>query len=211
VFWQSISQSSNPADFDEYLRQYPKGRFAGLAHNRLVALRPPPPTQPPTLQQQDVAPPPQSQQPPSDQRETARLLQTELRRVGCYTGPVDGKWGQPVSDGLRRFNQRSGTSLDVQTASLDAVAAVRDRTGRVCPLSCPRGQYADGDRCVVIACQPGFVRSSNGQCVVRQERPAPVAARPAQAPSMQTMAPPSPSPPSQGKRCITAAGQVYCE
>ena len=33
VFWQSIAQSSNAADFDEYLRQYPEGRFAGLAHN----------------------------------------------------------------------------------------------------------------------------------------------------------------------------------
>jgi uncharacterized caspase-like protein len=83
VFWQSISQSSNAADFDEYLRQYPKGRFAGLAHNRLALLRPPIPTEPPTPEQQhDVAPPPQSQQPSSDQRETARLLQTELQRVG---------------------------------------------------------------------------------------------------------------------------------
>jgi hypothetical protein len=72
VFWQSISQSSNAADFDEYLRQYPKGRFAGLAHNRLALLRPPIPTEPPTPEQQhDVAPPPQSQQPSSDQRETA--------------------------------------------------------------------------------------------------------------------------------------------
>jgi uncharacterized caspase-like protein len=56
VFWQSVAQSSNPADFDEYLRQYPQGRFAGLAHNRLAALRPMPPTQAPTLQQHEAAP-----------------------------------------------------------------------------------------------------------------------------------------------------------
>jgi hypothetical protein len=38
LFWQSIAQSSNRADFEEYLRQYPQGRFAGLARNRLQAL-----------------------------------------------------------------------------------------------------------------------------------------------------------------------------
>jgi C-terminal peptidase prc len=34
VFWQTIANSGNPADFEEYLRQYPNGRFAGLAHTR---------------------------------------------------------------------------------------------------------------------------------------------------------------------------------
>ena len=43
LFWQTIAQSSNPADFKEYLRQYPNGRFAGLARNRVAAVAPPPP------------------------------------------------------------------------------------------------------------------------------------------------------------------------
>ena len=43
VFWQTMSQSSNPADFEEYLRQYPQGRFAALARNRLAMM---PPTSP---------------------------------------------------------------------------------------------------------------------------------------------------------------------
>lgn len=42
VFWQSITASSNVADFEEYLRQYPQGQFAGLARNRLALLRSPP-------------------------------------------------------------------------------------------------------------------------------------------------------------------------
>src|SRR5271166_4991794 len=52
IFWQAIAQSSNAADFDEYLRKFPQGQFAGLARNRLAALRLPtaiwgnPPTQP---------------------------------------------------------------------------------------------------------------------------------------------------------------------
>ena len=38
MFWESIRQSTNPADFRAYLEQYPKGRFAALARNRLAAL-----------------------------------------------------------------------------------------------------------------------------------------------------------------------------
>jgi Caspase domain len=43
VFWQSISQSNNPADFEEYLRKFPQGQFSGLARNRLAALHAPAP------------------------------------------------------------------------------------------------------------------------------------------------------------------------
>jgi hypothetical protein len=39
VFWQTIAQSRDAADFEEYLRRYPQGQFAGLARNRLAVLR----------------------------------------------------------------------------------------------------------------------------------------------------------------------------
>ena len=39
VFWQSIKDSRNPADFEAYLAQYPKGEFRGLAQNRLSELK----------------------------------------------------------------------------------------------------------------------------------------------------------------------------
>src|SRR5207344_1097681 len=35
AYWDSIKTSTNPADFKAYLEQFPKGRFAGLARNRL--------------------------------------------------------------------------------------------------------------------------------------------------------------------------------
>jgi len=88
VFWQSIAQSNNAADFDEYLRQYPQGRFAGLAHNRLATLRPPPPTQEANPQQHGAAP-------VIDAQEVARALKTELQRVGCYAGAIDGSGAAP--------------------------------------------------------------------------------------------------------------------
>jgi hypothetical protein len=37
-FWDSVKASVNPADFRAYLEQYPHGRFAALAKNRISAL-----------------------------------------------------------------------------------------------------------------------------------------------------------------------------
>jgi len=42
VFWDSVRGSSDPADFRAYLEQYPNGKFAALARNRLAALAPKP-------------------------------------------------------------------------------------------------------------------------------------------------------------------------
>src|SRR5262249_10920567 len=38
AFWNSIVNSTNPADFQAYLKNYPKGAFVDLANNRLAAL-----------------------------------------------------------------------------------------------------------------------------------------------------------------------------
>jgi hypothetical protein len=35
LFWDTIKNSTNPADFSAYLNQYPNGRFAALAKNRV--------------------------------------------------------------------------------------------------------------------------------------------------------------------------------
>lgn len=39
TFWSSISGSRNPKDYEEYLRQFPSGLYAGLARTRLDELR----------------------------------------------------------------------------------------------------------------------------------------------------------------------------
>ena len=38
AFWDAIKTSSQPADLEEFLKQFPQGRFAGLVKNRLAAI-----------------------------------------------------------------------------------------------------------------------------------------------------------------------------
>ena len=52
TFWKAIEKSSHPDDFQEYLKNYPTGRFAGLARLKMMQLRrtlkdsPPPKSRP---------------------------------------------------------------------------------------------------------------------------------------------------------------------
>jgi hypothetical protein len=50
VFWESIRNSTDPADFRAYLEQYPGGKFAALARNRLGAIEPKPEPAAPSTQ-----------------------------------------------------------------------------------------------------------------------------------------------------------------
>ena len=68
-----------------------------------------------------------------------RLLQSELRRVGCNTGAVDGNWNAAAQKSLDLFNKHSGLKLDVRVASADALDAVKGKSSRICPLSCDHG------------------------------------------------------------------------
>ncbi|WP_315719318.1 MULTISPECIES: caspase family protein [unclassified Bradyrhizobium] len=104
-----------------------------------------------------------------------RLLFGELRRVGCSTansdGASNGTWDGNARRALERFNKQAGTRFDVKMASLDALDAVKARTSRVCPLLCDKGQRAEGESCVAIACPAGQARDEDGDCVRRKDEP----------------------------------------
>lgn len=103
-----------------------------------------------------------------------RLLQSELRRVGCNTGLVDGIWNTASQKSLDLFNKNAGTKLDVKVASLDALDVVRSKPARICPLICDHGYRADGDRCTKITCRAGFEVGDDNTCarVEPRRRPA---------------------------------------
>jgi hypothetical protein len=73
-----------------------------------------------------------SDSPPT--QDIPRLLQSELRRVGCKTGETDSEWNASARRALSSFNDNAKTKFDVKFASLDALDAVRAKEGRVCPI-----------------------------------------------------------------------------
>jgi len=157
-----------------------------------------------------VAPAPQAA-PAMDPADLARLLQAHLKRVGCDPGNSDGKWDDASRKALELFNKSAQTRFDIKLASLDALDGVRSKTDRVCPLECPKGQKADGDRCVQIGCSAGYVLNSSGACEKRQDAaPKPKTAT-HEAPAAPRAAPAPAAPRGGGGKCFSFNGKTYCE
>lgn len=114
-----------------------------------------------------------TQTPPSlSPQETAKLVQSELRRVGCLTGASDGDWNAAAQRSLTLFNKHAGTTFDTKLVNLDALDAIKGKQGRVCPLVCDRGFKADGDACMKITCRAGYrVNEDNGCERVQDKKP----------------------------------------
>lgn len=109
-------------------------------------------------------------------QEVARLIQVELKRVGCATGSADGEWNATAQRALDSFNKRAGTKFDVKLASPEILEAIKTKSSRVCPLVCETGYRADGDRCSKIACRTGYRVNYDNECEKLPEKK-PVATR----------------------------------
>lgn len=119
---------------------------------------------------------PTSSRPSLSPQETTKLVQSELRRVGCLAAAADGDWNAPSQRSLTLFNKYAGTKFDAKQASFDALDAIKAKPGRVCPLVCDHGFKADGDACVKIACRAGFRVNDDNECEKVQDKK-PVATR----------------------------------
>jgi hypothetical protein len=151
AFWNSVKDSKSPAVIEAYVARYPNGTFAGLANVLIAQLRETSsPAQPPGK----VASLPQRVEPlspalPKAERiELARTLQTELRRVGCDPGSVDGQWGPKAQAALQQFARLAKVEVPGGEPSAAALEAVLRHKSRVCPLTCSANETETGGRCV---------------------------------------------------------------
>ena len=128
TFWQSIVESEDPRDFEEYLRRFPEGVFAGLARRRLDGLREPGseetvPTEDsattarakPKAGTDTEATPDRSEPDFRPTRQQVREAQARLNILGHDAGPVDGVYGP-----------RTARAISAYEASADVA-----RTGRL--------------------------------------------------------------------------------
>ncbi|MEZ5923705.1 MAG: caspase family protein [Hyphomicrobiaceae bacterium] len=76
----------------------------------------------------------------------AQQLQTELARVGCYQGKVDGDWGRRSASALDSFNAATGLELDVSQPTGEALEKVLASQEAICEArTCSEGLELDGD------------------------------------------------------------------
>ncbi|HEU0219122.1 MAG TPA: caspase family protein [Stellaceae bacterium] len=188
VFWESIKGSTDPADFADFLKRYPDSEFASIAQRRMASLHPAAVTAAP------ATPPPAAPIPQADAVEIARSVQSELKRVGCYSGTIDGVWGPGTQAAIQQFNQRTGKHIDTATASLESITAIKERADRVCPPApVARPQPRESRDDANSAYQPPASSASRGASPYSNPGPSPYGS----------------APPAR-RDCFTFNGQQVC-
>jgi hypothetical protein len=80
--------------------------------------------------------------------ELVRSAQTQLVRLGCMTGKIDGTLGAPTKGALGHYMTIVGQPSDTPNVTEALVAELTKHTTRVCPLECKSGETAKGETCV---------------------------------------------------------------
>jgi outer membrane protein assembly factor BamD (BamD/ComL family) len=137
VTWALIRETTDEAALKRFTGQYPNSALRGDAEARIAALEAAAKVAPASV---------------TDPHELARSLQFELKRVGCFNGTVNGEFDDATKAAWRNFTKHASITLSDDLSS-DAIKAVRGIGKRICPLLCPDGQRAEGDRCVAAAPQ----------------------------------------------------------
>ena len=118
-------------------------------------------------------PAPASPRPPQPSRgELALAIKKELKRVGCYDGAINDKWGEAtLARSVRQFAKYAKFSGVADEPSSDFLDALRGSDPGVCPLECGPRETQRGGRCVAKTCPPGQRLSTGGACVEVESRP----------------------------------------
>jgi uncharacterized caspase-like protein len=149
--------------------------------------------------------------PATSRADLTRSVQTELGRVGCFSGQADGNWNTASQRSLSQFNRYAGTRLDVKVASTDALDAVKAKPSRVCPLICEHGFKADADKCTKIVCGDGYVLNDDNECEKKRGKPASTAKRDdSQQQDRPAKQRPQAGAAAAGGRASGGSGQIYC-
>jgi Caspase domain len=80
--------------------------------------------------------------------ELVRSAQSELIRLGCLTGTVDGTLNTPTKSALGRYLSIGGQPTDNASVTPALVAELNKHTTRVCPLECKTGETVQGGSCI---------------------------------------------------------------
>lgn len=77
-----------------------------------------------------------------------RTLQSELKRVGCYLGDVDGQWGPKAKDALKEFARLAKHTFPLEAPQADVLDLLAKEQNRLCPLHCTGTEFESQGKCV---------------------------------------------------------------
>lgn len=80
--------------------------------------------------------------------ELVSAAQTQLIRLGCMTGKIDGKLGPTTEGALGRYLSIEGQPTENASVTEALVAELGKHSSRVCPIECRAGETLQGETCV---------------------------------------------------------------
>jgi hypothetical protein len=130
--WLFLKETTDEAALKRFVTQYPNNTLRAEAETRIALL---------------AAQPPKLTTGPPDRHELIRSLQVELKRIGCFTGAVDGEFNDSTRAAAKTFVQLSAINIP-DDLTLETIKSLQRINKRICPLVCPDGERAADGRCV---------------------------------------------------------------
>jgi uncharacterized caspase-like protein len=98
-------------------------------------------------------------------------IKKELKRVGCYAGPIDDNWTTAqTATSIKKFVKAAHASASPEQPTTDFLDALRGRSERVCPLECGAREVEADGRCVAKRCGTGYALDKGGDCMKQSDR-----------------------------------------
>ena len=122
VAWDVVKDSCNREDLKLFSGRYRDTFFGDLAARRLKE-----------IEQKAICEHPRADA--AADKQLVRSVQAELKRVGCYSGPVNGNWGAQTKASFKHYIQHAKLPDGTATLSEPVLAEMKRAHGRVCPLA----------------------------------------------------------------------------
>jgi len=97
-------------------------------------------------------------------------IKKELKRVGCYTGPIDDQWATTqTSTSIKKFVRAVHDSGVPEQPTMDFLNNLRGKSEHVCPPECGKREVESRGQCVAKTCADGYGLDEGGDCVRQKE------------------------------------------
>lgn len=182
--WLKIQHSTDEAEIANFLAQFPNGSFASVAkikQQQLKQFKELAKQRKELNEAQRIASLPKAELPnnviakpitplneePAREivtKELVRSVQSELDRLGCKPGQIDGLWGAKGKRALSNFAKHASLQFASLEPNSNLLKTLQGKSGRICPISCGIRFNAINGQCVLKTCNAGQKLSSKGKC-----------------------------------------------